>query len=98
MYSGVPTTRPVFVTFWFSAPAALAIPKSTTFTQSEPSRLRASMMLSGLRSRWTIPMSCATLRASAACRVISAARRGGSAPTASITAVSDSPSTYSIAR
>src|SRR6266540_2827642 len=42
MNSGVPTTMPVLVTFWVSSPpTALAIPKSTTFTMSTPSRPRA---------------------------------------------------------
>jgi len=68
MNSGVPTTRPVFVTFWLSSPpTALAMPKSTTFTTSAPSRARVSMMLSGFRSRWTIPRSCAAWSASATC-------------------------------
>ena len=98
MYSGVPTTSPVLVTFWASLFAAFAIPKSTTFTQSVPSRFFANMMLSGLRSRWTIPMSCATLSASAVWRVMSPARVGVSAPSSLITFVSDGPSTYSIAR
>ena len=64
MYSGVPTTMPVLVTFWPSSAPALAMPKSTTFTTSTPSRPLASMMLSGFRSRWTMPMSCATDSAS----------------------------------
>ena len=98
MYSGVPTTSPVFVTFWFSAPAALAMPKSTTFTQSEPSRFFAIMMLSGFRSRCTMPISCATWRPSAACFAMFAARIGGRAPFLSTSDVSDSPSMNSIAR
>ena len=98
MYSGVPITSPVFVTFCASTPAAFAMPKSTTFTQSDPSRNFASMMLSGLRSRWTIPMSCATESASATWRTISPARSGGSAPSRARMSVSFSPSTYSIAR
>ena len=36
MYSGVPTTSPVRVTFCASTFAAFAMPKSTTFTQSRP--------------------------------------------------------------
>src|SRR6266699_3519618 len=41
MNSGVPTTSPVLVTLWLSSPpTALAMPKSTTFTTSRPSRRR----------------------------------------------------------
>src|SRR5438093_5267966 len=48
MNSGVPTTRPVLVTFWpaWSPPTALAMPKSTTFTVSPPPFFRLNMMLS----------------------------------------------------
>src|SRR6266852_8939969 len=97
---GVPTTRPVLVTFWPppSPPTALARPKSTTFTASAPSRLRVSMMLSGFRSRCTMPRSCAACRAAATWMQMSAARTTGSAPSRLISSVSGSPSMNSIAR
>ena len=99
MNSGVPMTSPVFVTFWVSSPVtAFAIPKSTTFTTSEPSRPRASMMLSGFRSRCTMPMSCAACSASATWTKMFTARATGRAPSRSSTSVSGSPSTNSIAR
>ena len=98
MYSGVPTTMPVLVTFCASLELALAIPKSTTFTRSVPSRFLATMMLSGFRSRCTIPASCATCSASAVWWMMLAARDGGSWPAFSINAVSDDPSMNSIAR
>src|SRR5213593_1872117 len=78
MNSGVPTTRPVLVTFWPppSPPTALAKPKSTTFTASAPSRPRVSMMLSGFKSRCTMPRSCAAWSAAATWMQMSAARDG----------------------
>jgi hypothetical protein len=98
MYSGVPTTRPVFVTFCASLELALAMPKSTTFTRSLPSRFFATMMLSGFRSRCTIPASCATCSASAVWCTMLAARGAGSEPPFSMSEVSDEPSMNSIAR
>ena len=98
MYSGVPTTKPVFVTFCASLELALAIPKSTTFTRSEPSRDLVTMMLSGFRSRCTIPASCATCSASAVWCTMLAARAGVSKPSASIKSLRAFPSMNSIAR
>ena len=99
MYSGVPTTRPVLVTFCFSSPpAAFAMPKSTTLARSNPPRVLVIMMLSGFKSRCTMPNSWAASSASAVWRAISAARFGASAPSRLIRSVSDSPSMNSIAR
>ena len=42
---------------------SFASPKSSTFTRPES----VTMMLPGLRSRWTIPAACAALSASAIC-------------------------------
>ena len=51
------------------ASSALASPKSSTFTV--PSR--RTLMFAGLRSRWTMPCSCAASSASAICRAIGSA-------------------------
>src|SRR5690242_20867866 len=77
MYCSVPTTTPVRVRCCPVVPPCcvpLAMPKSTIFTMSRPSFPRATMMLSGLRSRWMIPMSCAASSPSATWRVMCAAR------------------------
>ena len=50
---------------------AFARPKSSTLTM--PSRVIA--MLAGLRSRWTMPFSCAASSASAICRAMASASR-----------------------
>ena len=56
MYSGVPITSPLRVSASCGASdTAFAMPKSTTFGDSRARRVRATMMLSGLRSRWTMP-------------------------------------------
>jgi hypothetical protein len=52
MYSGVPTVMPSEVSPAWPLAAALAIPKSATFTR--PSFVISAF--SGLRSRWTIPL------------------------------------------
>ncbi len=66
----------------FAAPAvapapsgadALARPKSSTFTV--PSA--RTLMFAGLRSRWTMPCSCAASRASAICFAIGSASASG---------------------
>ena len=98
MYSGVPMTSPVFVTFCASLEPAFAMPKSTTFTRSAPSRVFAIMMLSGLRSRCTIPASCATCSASAVWWMMLPTRGAGIDPFCSTSDVSDEPSMNSIAR
>ena len=56
-----------------SPPTALASPKSRTFTT--PSGV--ILMLAGLRSRWTMPLSCATSSASVICRAIANASASG---------------------
>ena len=99
MYSGVPTTNPVLVTFCpdSSPPTAFAMPKSTTFTRSFPP-CWAIMMLSGFRSRWTIPPSCATCSASAVCRRIWVARCSVIGPDFLRISFRECPSMNSIAR
>ncbi len=49
MYASLPLMTPLWV--WWLWPAALAMPKSTTFTAP----WRDTRMLSGLMSRWTRP-------------------------------------------
>ncbi len=108
MYAAVPRMIPAAVPVWArvgdcersppgAAPApspdhALARPKSRTFTF--PSGV--TLTLAGLRSRWTMPFSCASSRASAICRAISSASSTGMAPRFRRSARS-SPSTSSIA-
>ncbi len=45
------------------------MPKSSSFTRSEPSLRFARKRFAGLRSRWTIPAACASARPSHACSV-----------------------------
>ena len=71
---------------------ALARPKSSTFTL--PSGV--SLTFAGLRSRCTMPFSCASSSASASCFATSVASSTGSAPRFSRSARS-SPSTSSMA-
>ena len=58
MYAGVPITRPVRV--WCelmpSLPVSFAMPKSSSLTKSRSRPRWIRMMLSGLRSRWTMPL------------------------------------------
>ena len=70
---------------------ALARPKSSTFTF--PSGV--TFTFAGLRSRWTMPFSCASSRASAICRAIATASSTGTGPRFSRSARS-SPSTSSM--
>ncbi len=84
------------------------MPKSHTLTTSwarpSSSRPRRIMMFSGLRSRWRIPISCATASAASVCRTMSAmrcrlerrvgsgSRRGGSRPSRNSMTMYRSPS------
>ena len=72
---------------------ALASPKSSTLTW--PSGV--TFTLAGLRSRWTMPFSCAASRASATCFAIPSASGRGMLPRFSRAARS-SPSTSSRTR
>ncbi len=72
---------------------ALARPKSSTLTV--PSG--RSLMLAGLRSRWTIPCSCAASRASAICSAIAVASSIGIGPRL-MRSERSSPSTNSMTR
>ncbi len=67
MYEIVPTVVEVFVSF--NDPRSFASPKSITFAC--PSDV--NMMLSDLMSRWTIPLACASRRASPAWIAIASA-------------------------
>jgi hypothetical protein len=106
MYSGVPNTAPARVSRGPSCPGAtapvassgvtLAMPKSTILTKSRrPSRL-IRKMFSGLRSRWTMPLSWAAPSACAICAAIGSARSAGSGADSLIACDSVLPSTYSI--
>ena len=46
--------------------ASLEMPKSSTFTEAEPSAALVRKRLAGLRSRWTMPTVCASAMASQA--------------------------------
>jgi hypothetical protein len=72
------------------ASSALASPKSSTLTL--PSAV--SLMLAGLRSRCTMPFSCAASSASAICRAIASVSSTGMAPCA-MRSCSVGPSTNS---
>ena len=100
MYSGVPNTEPARVNRGSAAlpgiGATLAIPKSTIFTKSvRPSR-STRKMFSGLRSRWTMPLSCAAPSAREIWAAILIARSGGNGAPWRIAAPSVWPSTNSI--
>src|ERR1700760_4246487 len=70
MYSGVPSTMPVWVSRGCSSASSLArsdfeIPKSTTLTKSWSLR-RSRNRFSGLMSRWAVPVACAATSGGAA--------------------------------
>ena len=107
MYAAVPRMMPAAVPVWASvgdcersaeepdvgsAEYALARPKSSTLTL--PSGV--SFTFAGLRSRWTMPFSCAASSASAIWRAIATASSTAIGPRLSRCARS-SPSTSSIA-
>jgi hypothetical protein len=100
MYAGVPITIPVRV---IEAPgcspvASFAIPKSRILVRSPfaMSGSRTMKMLSGLRSRWTMPLACAAPSAPAICRPSAVARVAGNGPVRRRRADRLSPSRYSI--
>ena len=81
IYAGVPVTTPSPVAGGMrasrgSGASALARPKSSTFTVPAA----VSLMLPGLRSRWTMPLSCAASSASAIWRANSSATSSGKGP------------------
>jgi len=95
MYSGVPTMMPAWVCGMFAS-ASFAMPKSSTFTKGVPRPRRTRKMLSGLRSRWTIPLKCAAWSASHTCESTdTTAGAGSGVPTQ---ADSGAPSRYSMMR
>ena len=99
MYVGVPITAPVFV-------AACAEPMSVSFAMPKSSSLIRSpfgmsgsgtrKMLSGLRSRWTMPLSCAAASALHTPRRSAAASPSGIGPRVLIRRASVTPSRNSI--
>ena len=78
MYCGVPATSAPFVSR--GRQLACEIPKSSTFTKSFTPSPDSSMTLSGLRSRWTIPRTCAACSACAICSTMPTAAAGVSSP------------------
>ena len=100
MYSGVPITTPVVVSLvaatWRSGSIIFEIPKSSSFTKSLDSSWSSRKMLSGLRSRWTMPLAWAAPTALSTCRMMPIARFGGSGPSLSITFDSGAPDSSSI--
>jgi len=89
-HGALPMTRPLRV--MDSAPAARAIPKSTTFTRLS----RVSITLPGFTSRCTTPLSCAAASARLTSVEISTARSGGSAVSRRRMSPRVSPSTISV--
>jgi hypothetical protein len=90
MYSGVPTTCPVPVS-WVP-PTDQAIPKSITFGP-----VGESSTLAGLRSRCTNPPAWIAASASASPPASSTSRGAGSGPERATACASDGPLTYSVA-
>ncbi len=102
MYSGDPSTVAVWVSDIPSplsppsGPVVLEMPKSSTFTQLDPSAARVSRRFAGLRSRWTMPAPWASAMASQASSTCCTASWTGSAPRALSTTERSLPSRYSI--
>ena len=101
MYASVPlSTPPANVRVVRSLKSSLASgggdcarPKSSTFTRPSAS----TMMLRGLRSRWTMPRRCAALTASATGTAIRMSSAKGS-PSAGIVSARVRPETSSMVR
>ena len=91
MYVGVPIATPVPVRLPLpTSVSALAIPKSVTITRR---RVPSNRMLSGLMSRWMIPIVCAIPNASDVSFMIRRTSSMGSFPLRLSRAPSGSPST-----
>ena len=85
MYQGVPTTEPVSVSAPVSAASPsfavnFAMPKSRTFTVTPPASSFFRKMLSGFRSRSTIPFAWAASTASTTGKRSEATSRTGTGP------------------
>ena len=76
-----------------SEEAARAMPKSATFASDEA----PNSTFWGLMSRWIMPRSCATPRASATREPSAAASLGSSGPPSMMRSLSVLPGTYSMA-
>ena len=92
------TISPVDVKCCVSRPMTRAMPKSSSFTWSLPTRVFPIMMLSGFRSRCRIPSEWAAASASAVWLTMSEARMWLMTRSRSRIFVSASPATNSIAR
>ena len=60
MYCGVPNTTPAWVFIWLLSWRSLATEKSSSFTKSGEPAMFSRNTLSGLMSRWMIPIECAS--------------------------------------
>ena len=98
MYSGVPITAPVEVSFVEPAAGSstFEMPKSSSLTKSCSSASPTRKMLSGLRSRWMMLLACAAPTARSVCRMIRSARGSAIGPVRSIASASDCPTSSSI--
>ncbi len=97
MYAGVPMIAPVCVR---SDAPRFAMPKSITFGSPHPLAVGAgasSRTLCGLRSRWTMPWSCAACTPPAIFITNSAAARGSILPAVRNRSTRLPPSRHSIA-
>jgi hypothetical protein len=99
MYSGVPHTRPAWVSRGSLSPAAmiLAMPKSSTLTKSGLSRRGSTITFSGLRSRWITPWACASARAESTCAPMRTMRGSGNGKSSATTRPRSRPARYSMA-
>ena len=89
----VPITEPVWVRFDSAPPnAAMAIPKSVTFTLPSGD----SNTLPGFTSRWMTPLLWANPNAAATDKAISAACSGGKGPSERSNSAKLWPSMYSM--
>jgi len=92
MYSGVPSTMPVWVRR--SSPASLtAVARPKSVSTARPFENR---MLPGLMSRWTSPFPWAYSSASAISRAIASVSSTDSGPSFAILSVNVDPSTKGI--
>ncbi len=99
MYGGVPRTIPCWVSFCSFLSSSFdrfAIPKSSTFTKSFDPARSVRTMLSGFKSRWTIPRPCASSSEPHTWFMIFSTRAGSIAPPFSSVSARFFPSTNSI--
>ena len=99
MYSGVPTTMPLWVRPLASdSPSTLAMPKSRTLTCSGVLPRLTRTTLPGFMSRWITPWSWAACSAWQICSAIERTRFHGSEPDSPSTCERSLPCRYSITK